>query len=821
MIEDIIILNLYRTTDSMYRPKYSIILVGQSLIEREWMVEDLLHNGIKVLWFGIEGDVNELKSRHAAFVNARLLQVFIYEGDIEMVIIDGMMSGLESSFEELSKEVPAFDSGQYQVEHCTVPIVVVKASAGTGKTSVMIDRIMFLLHTKGIALRDVVMITFTNDATSQMGRRLQESFIQRYLLTGNERYLVYLEEISQMTISTIDSFSLSVLRRYGVTVGFSGDVSVGSYAYETSNVIMNLLDRYHDNRGHVKSIFGATLYDTSRTVGQFYSRLRSKGVSTEQVENLDWGNADGDARSLQDVLVKVTSSIDREVEIRKIRKDSVPLSDLITETSKVIDADGGPEQGRFRYLFVDEFQDTNDSQIRFIATIASRVGADILVVGDPKQSIYRFRGADDSAFDSFTDLVEVMGFGPIGQFELVNNYRTDPDLLRWMDRLFRSWVAIDHLDDYRRLVASAEGKDGYPTVRDIRGTKDFGKILVTDLRQAMEDIKSRVESGEGSYRDKVAVLVRTNNQLDEVLSICDGNQIPRLSNRDEPFFLSKTVRDFYAMINSYVYESQPQYLFDFLVSPYASIDDSIDVNELFFLDGDRALTLDYLSDFIDSTRWTYFRTQFMNRPVLAVLRDMVSSEPVVDNYISDLKSHGITNEDVLELKGLRYRLNLDKLIAILFKRFSGGAVSLYEISEYLRIAMATDRNEMEVQIDPDDVRAAVICTTIHKAKGLEFDTVIIPYDWVLNDIEQSEILISTDWRRVGWKFYKRRGEQDVCLTNSNYGGIKAEDIQMTECEETRTLYVAMTRSVRRLFLYIYKPKTDAFSWARLLQGARP
>ena len=106
MIEDIIILNLYRTTDSMYRPKYSIILVGQSLIEREWMVEDLLHNGIKVLWFGIEGDVNELKSRHAAFVNARLLQVFIYEGDIEMVIIDGMMSGLESSFEELSKEVP-------------------------------------------------------------------------------------------------------------------------------------------------------------------------------------------------------------------------------------------------------------------------------------------------------------------------------------------------------------------------------------------------------------------------------------------------------------------------------------------------------------------------------------------------------------------------------------------------------------------------------------------------------------------------------------------------------------------------------------------
>ena len=449
----------------MDSPKHSILLVGQSLIKCGGMVGDLLQKGIKVLWFGREVDVNELKSRHTAFAKARLLQAFAYKGDIDMVIFDGSMSGLESSFEALSREVPAFDSGQYLVEHCTEPIAVVKASAGTGKTSVMIDRIMFLLHTRDIALRDIVMITFTNDATGQMGRRLQESFIQRYMLTGNERYLEYLEETSQMTISTIDSFSLSVLRRYGVTAGFSGEVSVGSYAYEIGNVIMDLLDRYHDDRGHVKSIFGATLYDTSKTVGQFYSRLKAKGVSTEQVWGLDWGYANGDAGNLQDVLVKVTSSIDREVETRKVRKDSVPLSDLILETSSVVDADGGPERGRFRYLFVDEFQDTNDSQIRFITAIASRVGSDILVVGDPKQSIYRFRGADDSAFDTFTDIVTGMGLGPIGQFELVNNYRTDPDLLRWMDRLFRTWVAMDHLDDYRRLVASAEGKDGRPTVR--------------------------------------------------------------------------------------------------------------------------------------------------------------------------------------------------------------------------------------------------------------------------------------------------------------------------------------------------------------------
>ena len=105
----------------------------------------------------------------------------------------------------LQKECPLFNSAQYLVEHCRPEKhVIVQASAGTGKTTVMIDRIMYLLHTQpDLHLAEVFMITFTNDAAEQMSQRLQDALMTRYSLTGNQRYLRWLEEQSHMNVSTM------------------------------------------------------------------------------------------------------------------------------------------------------------------------------------------------------------------------------------------------------------------------------------------------------------------------------------------------------------------------------------------------------------------------------------------------------------------------------------------------------------------------------------------------------------------------------------------------------------------------------------------
>lgn len=784
------------------------------------MIQCLLYDGIKVFWFGDVESVHELNDKYPGFKKAHLLLTFEYHGPINLIVRDGVISGQKSEFDALSREVPSFDSGQYLVEHSEKPIIVVKAGAGTGKTTVMIDRIMYLLHTRSLDLSDIAMITFTNDATNQMGRRLQEAFIQRYLLTGKQLYLLYLEQTSQISISTIDSFSLSILRKYGTTNGFGNDVTVGSYAQEINRTILDLLNRYHDNRGRVKKIFGVNLYDASKLIKQFYDKIKSKGMSSSQILDLNWGFATDSSYNLQNVLTSVISQIDVELEPRMLRRNSIPLQDLVSKTQNLVEKEKKSTTDEFKYIFVDEFQDTNDIQIRFIMDFSMFTKSNLFVVGDPKQSIYRFRGADDSAFDSLNAMATDKGFEPVQPYNLVNNYRTDPNLLNWMDGIFESWSNTGHLADYKKLIACGIEQDGHPIAKLIDNSADLEKILVADIRSAMQDLKDRIDKGLGKKTDKIAILVRTNDQLKSVLSICDKNQIPRLANRDEPFFTSETVRDFRSMINSYIYEWEPQHIFDFLVSPYASFEEPLDVKELFSLNGDKTLICDHLSDFMESTCWSKYRLEFMNRPILAVIKDMVSKEPIIDNYISIMKSRGITDNDVLELKALRYKLNMDKLMSILFRQFSGGCVSLFEIGEYLRIAAASDRNEMEARIDPDDVESAVVCTTVHKSKGLEYDTVIIPYDWTLNKSNSSEILISGDWKRVGWKFYKKRGGSEEILTNSNYDAIKAEDIHLSECEETRILYVAMTRSIRKLILYRYKPKSNVFSWSTLLKGVR-
>ena len=150
-------------------PKYSILLCNESINEYRNKIAKWLHQGIKVIWFGNDEDVRLLKAEHSAFAKAFLLLAYQVAIADQRTIIDG--NDPDGFVEKvLEKECPLFNSAQFLVEHCRPEKhVIVQASAGTGKTTVMIDRIMFLLHTQpDLHLAEVFMITFTNDAAEQM-----------------------------------------------------------------------------------------------------------------------------------------------------------------------------------------------------------------------------------------------------------------------------------------------------------------------------------------------------------------------------------------------------------------------------------------------------------------------------------------------------------------------------------------------------------------------------------------------------------------------------------------------------------------------------
>lgn len=800
----------------MSSPKYSVLYAGHQLLEEKDAIREFLYQGVKVIWFGNEDECTNADSLFSDFKATRLFQAFVYNGTSAVRIIDGEMGDCDKEFEEISGAAPTFNSGQYLVEHSNEHNIIVMASAGTGKTSVMVDRIMFLLM-MGIARpSDIAMVTFTNEATNQMAQRLQKALVNRYRLTHNKRFLTLLEQISQISISTIDSFSLDVLRRYGVNIGYGQDVSVSSQAYELNDVLIDLIDREYDVRHRVSEALGTNLYDARRTLSNFYNKLSSMGISPEDINRMDWGVADGEAKRLQEVMRSVLDDVGKRLGQRMRRRDRTSLSTLIFNASEAMCLEGMAIDSPVRYLFVDEFQDTNLRQIQFITAFASSTGADLFVVGDPKQSIYRFRGADDSAFKELSEFLH--DGSPVRMYELVNNYRTDPDVMDSMEGFFRKWVSAGLLDDFHKPVACGRDQSGGCRIKEVRNQDEARKMLVSITREELDGLRKRRSTGEATVADRVAVIVRTNNQLDRVTELFESASIPYLSDRDKPLYLSDAVRDFYAMVNSYVYSHEPQFIYDYLMSPYAMVDEPVDIQELMGYDGDVVLLQDYFLDVIDGTSWRYYYDRFRNEPSLAVLGDMVRDLPVVDNYVASLKRKGIKDPDYIRLMALKYRLNLDKLLGILFEMFAGDSASLYRISEFLRISIATNRDECEAVVDSDDIESAVLCMTVHKAKGLEFDTVILPFDWNLNEKEESEILVSADRKRIGWKFYKKKGSQEQRLTNSHYVSVRKEDLDRTKMEETRILYVAMTRAIRNLVLFRYRPKDGVFGWSTLLGG---
>lgn len=172
--------------------QYSYVCYADSLeIERKQdVIYDLLKRGIKVILFtNKEMNFNEYSSLEI-YKQVKLLQVNLSEQSFigEMVeVIDG---GDRESVTRFAQYFPRFNIEQYMIEHAPLAEnIMVKAGAGTGKTTVMIDRILFLLLKEKVNPAEIVMITFTNEAATNMYKKLRELLFTRYSLTKSKKLL--------------------------------------------------------------------------------------------------------------------------------------------------------------------------------------------------------------------------------------------------------------------------------------------------------------------------------------------------------------------------------------------------------------------------------------------------------------------------------------------------------------------------------------------------------------------------------------------------------------------------------------------------------
>lgn len=249
------------------KPKHSVLLacLDPHSIDVN-MIRGWLRDGIKVIIINtkrnndfintnLESDIKDAKKSGFLSIHdsKRELRKFIIE--------DGKTRLSWDRIDSIIKEnVPTFNIDQYRVEHAPTDyedVILVQASAGTGKTTVMVNRVMFLLDTiPDLRPKDITMVTFTREAAKHMREKIIEKIVSKYEQTGSLRYLKIMEEACEMQISTIHSFFKKVIQKKSLDLGYGTNLSIRSFTHEKKVILRDIINELFttDNRLKDKNI---------------------------------------------------------------------------------------------------------------------------------------------------------------------------------------------------------------------------------------------------------------------------------------------------------------------------------------------------------------------------------------------------------------------------------------------------------------------------------------------------------------------------------------------------------------------------------------
>lgn len=780
-------------------PKYSIITYYPELLEED--IEKLyyyINNGIVVHLFlnGVfkeEIELNEYMYEDFEFAIKNNF-LYVYENienlsdDNLVIAIDGNLLERESYLKVADNKEYAFNSNQYDI--VTAPFnsnIIVISGAGTGKTTTMINRMIFLRKTiENFSFEDVAMITFTNKASREMREKLLCLLDKYYKVTKNHKYLDMMDEVSKCNISTIHGFSKKLINKYGKNIGINKEVKVKSFKYKREIAIIEALNKiYKEDKDLYEIVKYYPIYELESKILSIWEKLDNYSIDTNSKDYIvDLGNDDkGFSKLLYKVISYAQESINRE------KENNIEISDLMKMLSNKELYNQNNKM--YKLIMVDEFQDSDNIQIEFIANFCKATNCNLLVVGDEKQSIYRFRGAEYTSFEKLKEYLKDSN-KEILEFSMVRNYRTDASLLEDINRIFIDVDKRVKCFSYKKrdYIYSQINKDKESSINNIN-LEDFEEKA--EFYSKLRDNKKEDET--------IAVLLRSNNDIKEFKEFCDRHQIPCRIDETGGFYRHEAVRDFYIMIKALI-ENNVSTNYSFIQTPY--INKSLDKEVI--LEKSYEEKHSYMIKVLEEYKWLEYKDKIAQvNPIHLIDIILIEMKPIRNYYTRTLLEAKKTQKKYKEIayvKTLEYKLNLEHLIFLIKSNFTENITSIYQIESFLKLKIATDNT-----IDPrkpggNYEKDFIQCLTVHKAKGLEYDYVVMdkltkrfitsykPVDIILRACTNNII-------KVGYKVLL--GDEDEYKNDiySEYLNFEKDEIIG---EEARLLYVALTRCKKKLYL---------------------
>jgi len=563
------------------------------------------------------------------------------------------------------------DLNDRQLEAVTTadgPLLIL-AGAGSGKTRVLTYRAAYLISECGIAPFNLLAVTFTNKAAGEMKTRMES-------LVG--------PNVRDMQVSTFHSFCVRILRRFAERIPLTRNFTI----YDTEDSL-SLIKRC------MNDLTVSTKTHAPKVIREYISSAKDKMISPEEYE-----------KTAKAYFNKIVSKVYELYQRRLEAASAVDFDDLLFKTVKLLQDD--PQlleslQNKYRYIMVDEYQDTNHVQYLLVKLLASKY-RNICVVGDDDQSIYGWRGADLRNILDFEK-----DFPGCKVIKLEQNYRSTRTILKAASEVVR------RNRSRKDKTLFSEGAEG-----------DKITLLVCDSdRDEAEQVADRIENlvrmEEVSRRD-IAILYRTNAQSRAIEESLKNRFIPYTIVGGIRFYQRKEIKDVLAYLKILSNPSDTVSLRRVVNYPTRGIGDKAQEN---LLNEAASRSVSPVTLILEDSEYGYLHGKAKTglKQFSAILTHLMTKQQELDpvSFVDEvIKKSGILRDiesgDPNEAETRKE--NLDELLAAVdeFCQKDGGE----SIEEFLEeISLYTDIDNWDSSTD------AVTLMTLHSAKGLEFDTVFI------------------------------------------------------------------------------------------------
>jgi DNA helicase-2/ATP-dependent DNA helicase PcrA len=618
---------------------------------------------------------------------------------------------------------------------------MVIAGPGTGKTTILTLRIANILRKTDTPPSGILAITFTESGVKAMRIKLRE-------IIGNRA--------DEVRIHTFHGFAASVINEFkDHFVHLERTTQITEI--ESESIIRALLEQkeFHDLRPYgnpdfyvqkiISSISDCKREALTPEMVTAYAKDKIQKIKSDDDSYSTRGKTKGELKAEFVKQIEkcertfVFSGIYSAYENKKKEERKIDFDDLISELLIALRKDElllRILQEKFLYILVDEHQDTNNSQNELITKLADFFDTpNVFIVGDEKQAIYRFQGASVENFLKFQNTWKDMKI-----IQLTDNYRSHQNILDASFSMIENNYVDDQYEDLRvKLTASGDEK---PNPIEIVSAGNHEAMVATLVENIKKIIEAKPESS-------VAIITKTNRDLESILKICESNNIKVSSERSIDIFNHPIGNLFFDLIEFIYDPSRTDFFSKTLISGLWNVNFSDSINVIKNLRSGKNHDIEKI-------------------PAIIKIRHELSKDGPINFLINLAELSGL---QVLVAREPAYVEVWRGIVTLSENLIKEGEI--YDPKELLKRLLAyrasSEMKSVKISIGTPDL--PVKAMTAHGSKGLEFDYVYIPF-------ANEESWIGRNW-----------GEYFVLPKATNKNEI--EDVR-------RLFYVALTRAKKHV-----------------------